>query len=318
MAELPVPPPAGETSSSRPLAGIAWMVLTGILFVGVTAGVKYGGRDLPAAESAFIRYLFGLLFLTPVLMKLGGAGLTARHLRLFAFRGFAHAVGVILWFYAMTRITIAEVTAMNYMTPIYVTAGAALLLNEKLAARRMIAIAVAFIGALIILRPGLRPLGDGHIAMIIAAVFLASSYIIAKRLTDEVPPAIIVALLSVSVTVCLIPFAATVWIVPTASQVFWMAVVAFFATTGHYAMTRAFAAAPVSVTQPIIFLQLIWSVVLGAMLFGEAVDVWVVIGGLVIVASATFIAIREAMIARMSAKAAPPSTSSHGKRTADD
>lgn len=298
MPEFPATPPLQPTIANRPLVGVGWMVLTGLLFVGVTAAVKHGAQELPAAESAFLRYLFGLLFFLPIIGTLRKTSLSSRQLKLFALRGLAHTFGVMLWFHAMTRITIAEVTAMNYMTPIYVTLSAAFLLGEKLAARRIIAIALAFIGALIILRPGLRPLTDGHVAMIFAAILLAFSYLSAKRVANEVSASVIVAMLSITVTIGLIPFAIVVWRWPTLAEAGWMMVVAVLATAGHYTMTRAFAAAPVSVTQPVTFLQLVWSVILGILVFGEAADAWVIIGGVVIVGATTFIAIREAMLSR--------------------
>lgn len=298
MADFPATPVPQEPVAHRPLAGVGWMVVTGMLFVGVTAGVKHGAQNLPAAESAFLRYLFGLALLLPVLGRIPAARLTSGQLRLFALRGVAHTFGVILWFHAMTRITIAEVTAMNYMTPIYVTLSAALVLGERLAARRLIAIALAFAGAMVILRPGIRPLTDGHLAMVFTAIFLAFSYLVAKRMADEVPASIVVAMLSIVVTIGLIPFAVAVWRWPTLSETGWMMVVAILATSGHYTMTRAFAEAPVSVTQPVTFLQLVWSVALGAIVFGEAADGWVIFGGLIIIGATTFIAIREAMLNR--------------------
>lgn len=277
------------------------MLLTGVLFVGVTATVKAGAADLPAAMSAFLRYVLGLVFLMPMLGILTRLKLTKQQLRLFGLRGLAHTIGVCCWFYAMTRITIAEVTAMNYMTPIYVTLAAALFLGERLAARRLLAVGVAFIGALVILRPGLRELSDGHLAMIFAALFLAASYLTAKRMADELPASIVVAMLSITVTIGLLPLALLVWRWPTWEETAWMFAVAVFATAGHYTMTRAFAAAPVNVTQPVVFTQLVWSVLVGYLWFGEELDIWVILGGVLIVAAATFIAIREAMLKRQAA-----------------
>ncbi len=291
-------PPLATARTTRPLRAIAWMVLTGIFFVAVTATVKHGAQGLPAAESAFLRYVLGLVFLIPMLKPLRNARLTKRQKKLFWIRGFAHSLAIILWFHAMTRITIAEVTAMNYMTPIYITIGAALFLGERLASRRLLAIAAGFLGALIILRPGFRELTDGHFAMIGAAMFFAVSYLTAKRMADEVSAVVVVAMLSITVTICLVPFAAAVWQTPTLMQVFWMFVVAALATAGHYTMTLAFADAPVSVTQPVVFLQLVWSVLTGAVFFAEPADGWVILGGAVIVAATTFIAIREAMLRR--------------------
>ena len=199
----------------RPVQGIFWMLVTGVCFIAVTALVKYMGPRLPAAEAAFLRYAMGLVFLLPAIGSLRTAGLSRRQWGLFSLRGFFHSLGVILWFFAMTRIPIAEVTAMNYLAPIYVTLGAAVFLGEKLAARRIAAVCMGLLGAAIILRPGFREVSMGHLAMLLAAVVFAGSYLLAKVLADEVKPAVIVALLSVFVTLGLAPFAAPVWIAPT-------------------------------------------------------------------------------------------------------
>jgi drug/metabolite transporter (DMT)-like permease len=66
-------------------------------------------------------------------------------------------------------------------------------------------------------------------------------------------------------------------------QLAWLAGVAALATLGHYTMTRAFRAAPLAVTQPVTFLQIIWATMLGALVFGEAVDAFVILGGAMIV-----------------------------------
>lgn len=296
--------PAGPIAS-RPVAGVLWMLVTGLFFVAVTAVVKHGAADLPAAEAAFLRYALGLVFLIPMIRPMLAARITPAHLRLAALRGMAHTLGVILWFYAMTRITVAEVTAMNYLSPVYITLGAALFLGERLQRRRIAAVMVAFLGAVLILRPGLREVTDGHLAMLATAILFAVSYLSAKRLSDDLSPAVVVGLLSLSVTLGLVPFAAAVWRTPTPAELGWMFLVAVFATAGHYTMTLAFRAAPVAVTQPATFLQLVWATLLGWLVFGEGIDIWVVLGGMVILASVSFIAIREAML-KGRARVAPP------------
>ena len=284
--------------ANRPGLGIFWMLVTGLFFVAVTALVKHGAQDLPAAQSAFLRYVIGLVFLAPLLKPILAAGLTRKQVILFGWRGMAHSIGVILWFFAMTRITVAEVTAMNYMAPVYITIGAALFLGERLALRRIMAIGLAFIGALIILRPGFRELSPGHFAMLGTAVLFAISYLMAKQFSGQVSAAVIVGMLSLFCTIGLAPFAFAVWQTPTLAEIGWMALVALFATSGHYTMTLAFAAAPVTVTQPVTYLQLIWATLLGLWAFGEPVDGWVLLGGSIILASVTFITIREAMLKR--------------------
>ncbi|MCX7559102.1 DMT family transporter [Sulfitobacter sp. F26204] len=282
----------------RPLTGIFWMLVTGFFFIMVTALVKFMGPRLPAAEAAFLRYAMGLMFLIPAFGALKAAHLTRRQWTLFGMRGLCHAMGVILWFFAMTRIPIAEVTAMNYLAPIYVTVGAALFLGEPLALRRIIAVILGLLGAAIILRPGFREVSAGHIAMLIAAVVFAGSYLIAKVLADEVRAGVVVGMMSVFVTLALAPLALSVWIMPTGQEILILLVVACFATAGHFTMTLAFAAAPVTVTQPITFLQLVWATALGALAFAEPVDIWVILGGFVILSSVTFITWREAMLKR--------------------
>jgi len=282
-----------------------WMLLTGFCFVAVTALVKYLGDDLPAAQQAFLRYLLGLVFLIPMWPALRAARISRQAITVFGARGFIHALGVILWFYAMTQIPLAEVTAMNYLSPIYVTLGAALFLGEKLALRRIMAVLVAFLGALIILRPGLREVSSGHIAMIGTAIFFAGSYLMAKRMSGQVSASVVVAMLSLTVTICLAPFAYAVWVPPTGAQLLGLLAVAAFATAGHYTMTLAFAAAPVTVTQPVTFLQLVWAVALGALVFAEPVDLFVVLGGVVIMASVLFITWREAMLRKQERRAVP-------------
>ncbi|MFP7571318.1 DMT family transporter [Marivita sp. S2033] len=289
---------APPVTASNPLKGILWMVVTGICFVAVTALVKTLGGRVPAAQSAFLRYLMGLVFLAPVWRQLTQVRLTPRQQRLFAGRGVVHTLGVILWFYAMSRIPIAEVTAMNYLNPVYVTILAVFVLGEKLALRRAMAVVAALIGALIILRPGFRELDPGHIAMLVTALLFAFSYLTTKILSDEVPATVIVAVLSITVTIGLAPFAAAVWVAPGLWDIAILAAVACFATAGHFTMTLAFAAAPVTVTQPVTFLQLIWSVAIGALFFSEPVDPWVILGGTVIMLAVAFITWREAVLRR--------------------
>lgn len=283
---------------NRPLVGVLWMLLTGVEFVMVNAIVKHVGGRIPPAESAWLRYLLGLVFLAPMLKPLVAARLDRRALAFFSTRGLVHGLGVILWFYAMAHIPMAEVTAINYLNPVGVTLGAALFLGERLAARRLIAVAAALIGALIILRPGMREVTSGHVAMLGTAAFFAASYLIAGRMAGLVKPVVVVAMLSITVTIFLTPFALVHWVTPSLTELGWLFAVAAFATAGHYTMTLAFAAAPMTVTQPVTFLQLIWSVAIGALLFGEAVDPMVILGGGIILGAVTFITWREAALKR--------------------
>lgn len=285
-------------ASARPGWGIFWMVLTGFSFVGVTILVKILGTRIPATEAAFLRYVLGLVFLIPMLGTLSRLRMDRGTLGLFVARGAAHSAGVGLWFYAMARIPIADVTAMNYLSPIYVTLGAALFLKEKLALRRVLAILAALAGALIILRPGFRELSSGHFAMLFTAIAFGGSYLLAKMLSERCSAGLVVAMLSITVTIGLAPIALSNWVTPTLWELIILFGVAALATAGHYTMTRAFASAPLAVTQPVTFLQLVWAVLVGMVFFAEPFDPFVILGGLVIVGSISFISWREMVLKR--------------------
>ena len=282
------------------IRGIAWMALTGILFVGVTGVVRHLGSDMPAVQAAFIRYLIGLFLLIPIFLRLRAewlitGPLSRRTLGLHGMRGVVHGLAVILWFYAMARIPIAQVTALGFTAPIFTTIGAALFLGETLHVRRIGAVLIGFGGALVILRPGFIAVDIGALAQLTAAPLFAVSFLLTKKLTRTESPASIVAYLSIFVTLVLLPPALLVWRTPTWEELFWLFMTAVLATLGHYTLTRAFRAAEITVTQPVAFLQLVWATLLGFYAFGEAPDIWTWIGGGIIVSSATYIAYREAV-----------------------
>lgn len=289
----------------RVAAGVGWMLASGLSFVAVNAIVRHLGTDLPAPQSAFLRFAFGCVFLTPALPALIRAGLPAGSLPLFVGRGLAHMAAVIFWFYAMARIPVAEVTAIGYLNPVLVTLGGAVLLREGLSLRRIAAIGVAVLGAGVILRPGLRAIEPGHLSQLCAATCFAASYLGAKRLSAVAGPATIVAMMSAMVTLGLLPIALWVWQPVSAAQLGWLALTAVFATAAHYFMTRAFRVAPLSVTQPVTFLQLVWATILGAVVFGEAIDGFVLLGGAMIIGAISLSTWAEARVARDQARNAP-------------
>ena len=213
-----------------------------------------------------------------------------------------------LWFYAMARIPIAEVTAIGYTAPLFVTIGAAFFLGERLQSRRIMAIIVGLIGTCIILRPGFQEIGLGQLAQCVAAPLFATSFILAKKLTDRDDPAFIVGMLSIGCTITLLPGALMQWRTPTFEELFWLSMTAVFATTGHYTLTRAFKAAPITVTQPVSFLQLVWAALVGVTMFGEPLDPFVILGGAVIVLAATYISHRELVAGRKDVTPPAPAT----------
>ena len=281
-------------ASSR-AGAIAWMLVTSLLFVAVTGIVRHLGSDLPAVQAAFLRYVIGLGFMLPFLYRTLRVRPIPRRLGLHVLRGVVHGGGVILWFFAMARIPIAEVTAIGFTAPLFTTIGAVLFLGETLRARRIAAVIAGFLGTVIILRPGVEAIHIGALAQLAAAPLFACSFIVAKKLTETESGPAIVAWLSVFVTLVLLAPALLVWRTPTAEELLWLTATAACATAGHYTLTRAMLLAELTMLQPFMFLQLIWASLLGLVAFGEVPDVWTWVGGAVIVSAATYIAHRESL-----------------------
>ncbi len=285
------------------------MVLSTLAFVGVNGIVKHLGTDLPAAQSAFLRFAFGVFVFLPMLPGMLRTAYPAPIWRLFLLRGVLHVAAVLFWFYAMARVPVADMSAIGFLNPVLVLIIAGLLLGEGLSARRLTVAGVALLGAVMVLRPGLREISPGHMAQLAATLCFAATYICAKRLSLAVPAGVVVAMMSFSVTLGLLPMALWVWVPVSLTQILWLALVALLATLAHYAMTRAFQAAPLAVTQPVVFLQIIWASLLGVLVFGERIDPWVIVGGAVIVAAVSANTLIEARRGRRQAAVVAASAS---------
>lgn len=278
------------------------MVASGLAFVGVNAIVRALGTDLPAAQSAFIRYAFGFLFFLPMLPGLYRQGLPQGAMPQLAWRGVVHTGAVLFWFFAMARIPLAHVTAIGYLSQVILMFAGALMLGEMLSMRRRVAVGVALVGTLIVLRPGLQPVGIGHLSQIAAATCFAASYLYAKKLSAFVPASVVVAMLTFTVTLGLLPLALWDWQPVSGLHLAGLAVVALLATAGHYLMSRAFSVAPLAVTQPVTFLNLVWAALIGSLIFAEPVDIWVILGGGLIIGAISWVTWHE----RSSLPAPPP------------
>ena len=280
------------------IVGIMWMVLTTILFVAVTATVRYLEGEVPAPQAAFLRYAIGTMLLIPSLISLIKVKPNKSLMNKFLLRGLVHSFGVTLWFYAMSVMPVAEVTAIGFLTYIFVSIGACFFFKEKLHKHRITAVIISFIGALIILRPGFKVIESGQFAMLMATIVFTASYLIAKIVSKERTSAEIVAMLSVFTTIFLIPSAIYSWEPISLKALLILAFTALIATIGHITMTQAIKAAPMVVTQPILFLQLVWASMIGFFLFDEQFDLYVIIGGTVIMICVCYVSYREHVLGK--------------------
>ena len=275
------------------LLAIFFMVLTGACMVAVMVNLRYLDESLPSVQVAFIRYLFGLAIIFPFALQ----ELKLRNLKIpiikHGIRGTLHGFGVVLWFYSVSQITLSQVTAISYLTPIFTTIGAIIVFKERLTKQRFLAILTAIIGAILILRPGLEVISVGKSAQLVSTLLFAASYLITKNLTKTEGTFLIVFMLNLFATLALLPFAFLIWISPSVIDLGLLLTIAILASFGHYFVTKAVALAPLSVTQPVIFLQLIWSTLIGLLIFGEPIDLLIIIGGGFIVLAITQIAYSE-------------------------
>ena len=283
---------------NQSIIGILWMVITTILFVGVTATVRYLEGEVPAPQAAFLRYAIGTVMLVPSLITLTKFKPDRSLFNKFILRGFVHSIGVTLWFYAMSVMPVAEVTAIGFLTYIFVSIGASIFLKEKLHKHRLSAILISFIGALIILRPGFKVIESGQLGMLIATMVFTASYLIAKIVSKERTSSEIVAMLSIFTTIFLIPSAIYSWEPLSLEALLILSFTALIATLGHITMTKAIKAAPMVVTQPVLFLQLVWASMVGLFIFDEEFDLFVIIGGTIIMICVCYVSYREHVLGK--------------------
>lgn len=272
------------------VVGLSWVVLAGVNFVGFVVLIKYVGSELPPVQAAFIRYLFGFVVLLPLFIRNGTHIFDTKHIHLHGLRGFIQALAVMLWFYAVTKLPIAEVTALGFVSPIFVVFGAVFFLRERMNKARIAAVVLGLVGVFVILRPGFSVINSGSVAMLLAAPLFAASKVLTKYLVKHDSGATIVVYLSVFAALTMAIPAISVWTQPSGLNLLLLAGTALFATMAHLCMARGLALIDVTVSQPVDFLQLVWSTLIGIMLFSETPVVWIWIGGGIVVVSASYIA----------------------------
>ena len=271
------------------LQAIFWMVVTTLLFAIVTGIVRYIGTDIPAPVAAFIRYIISTLLFIPLIVKMFILERNKSNRRVYWSRGLAHGFGVILWFFAMARIPVSEVTAIGYITPIFVSIAAFIFLKEAFSVSIIGALAICMIGMIIIIRPTTSGIATGQLSMIIATLFFAASYILAKKLSSTESTLEILVALNFIVTLTLAPFAIAFWVTPSLQEVLFLGIVALFATAGHFTMTMALKLAPITITQPISYVQIVWASGIGFIFFGEIISLWFTIGAALIILSSLYV-----------------------------
>jgi drug/metabolite transporter (DMT)-like permease len=283
---------------SLPVQGLLWALASGILLCSLNTVVRSITLNLNVYQSLFLRYLFGLLVMLP-LLRHGLAEVIPRNLKGQFWRGGVHTIGLMFWFTALPHIGLADMTALGFTGPIFIMLGAAWFLKERMRADRWLAAILGFGGVLIIVAPKLGG-SDGlyTLIMLASSPLFAASFLITKALTQTEKPTVIVLWQALTVSLFALPLALYFWQAPTLLQWVGFAVAGLFGSFGHYCMTQAFKATDISATQSLRFLDLIWSSLLGWLVFADLPSPATLLGAMVIASSTIWIARRESRRAR--------------------
>jgi drug/metabolite transporter (DMT)-like permease len=275
-----------------------WAGAAGLLFCMLNATLRAMSLQMNSFEAQFLRYFFGLLVLLPIALRSGvRAGLKAYRpngLSGQLWRGVVHTTALILWFAALPHLSMADTTAIGFMTPIFVMMGAGVFLGEKMVAARWIASAIGFAGMLVVMSPKLT--GTGGLWMLVmfaSAPVFAGSFLITKALTKRDTSAVIVFWQALTVSAFTLPLALTQWVWPTPTQWAIFLFSGVLGSSGHWCLTNAFRMADISSTQSLKFLDLVWAALLGLVMFSEIPSTASLIGGSIICAATVWIARHE-------------------------
>ena len=273
--------------------GLLLVLLGGLFITTLTWVVRSVADDINPLQAGFMRYAFGTLLLLPMAFKFKATDLAPRLVGGHIIRSIVHAISVLLWFYAVTKISLADLTALSFTSPVFITIGAFLFLGETFSYRRLGGIVTAFIGAVIILRPGVEAISLGAIAILISAPFQAASTLIGKHLAPRTSTYAMVFYLSLFVTLTSLIPALFVWNMPSLNTCVLTFGAAVLATCAHFCWTKSFQIADLSFTQPGMYFTLIWAVAIGFFIYDERPDVWSGAGAAIIIAATAYIAARE-------------------------
>lgn len=287
--------PEARPNRAATLRGMAWMAIAGLLFCLLNTIGRSLAQQLDPFQTQFLRYLAGLVVLLPFVLRTGLAAWRPHDIKGQGWRGLVHTAGLLLWFWALPHVPLADMTAIGFTGPIFIMAGAVLFLNEPVVRARWIAAGIGFAGAMVVVVPNLAGGGGAwSLVMLASSPLFAASFLITKALTRRDRPEVIVAWQAITVAAFTLPFAIPGWTWPTAGQWGWFLVTGLLGSAGHWCLTEAFRIADMSATQPVKFIDMLWASALGWLVFSEVPATTTFAGAAIIFAATSWIARREA------------------------
>lgn len=265
------------------------------------AVIKHLGADLPTVQIAFFSGLLGLPLVIAMLIADPTPGtLRPNHPKWMALRSVAMIMAVFGAFYAFGALPLAQAYTILFAAPLLISVLAVQFLGERLGWRRGLAIVVGLLGVLIVLRPGVEPIGLGHAAALLSAIGNALVHITARRIGAEerLPVMVLYPILAVILGLGL---ALPMNFAPmTAPQFGALSVVAILSFLAMLCLIQAFKLAQAALVAPMQYSQLIWGVLLGALIFDEWPAGNTFLGAVLIIGSGVYIVLREAKLSEKS------------------
>ena len=294
------PPPA-----DRILRAIVSTVVAMACFAILNAMSKtLSTSGYPVIEVIWARYIFAFVFMLVMFLPRNGKDLFAiRRLDTQVVRGLLLFFSSFFYFHGVVYLPLATAASISLSSPLIVTALSTRLLGEPVGPRRWAAVAVGFVGALIIVRPGHADF-DWHILWVVASTVCSAFYqLFSRRYGQTERPDASATVATIVGTVAASPFVPFEWVMPASAwHVVLFVGMGVMAGVGHYFLTIAYSQAPAAVVSPFNYTQLIGAAVLGYLVFDESPDRWTWIGAAVIIGSGLYIGYRERVRYRAAAK----------------
>lgn len=282
--------------------GAIWMVLGGLFLTLLAIVIRHLQQRYNVLEMILMRSVVSFLLILPWAIRVGLVDLRTRRLGLHVFRNTIHYCGNVGWFVGVTLVPLADLSALQFTVPLFTVIMAAIFLRETVGAHRWAATAIGFMGALLIIRPGFVAIGPGTLAVMLSALFYASSQVSTKALSRTEHPNVVLFYMSVIfIPISAIP-AAFVWTTPLWEDTIPILLLGIFGYLAHFCIIRAFTAADASFVMPFDFLRLPIAALFGYFLYLEKPDIWVWAGAVIIFGSTYYITWREN---RLKKKATP-------------
>ena len=244
----------------------------------------------------FFRNLFGLLAVLPFALRNHGAAFRTKRIKLHAIRGIMQVFAMLMFFYALSITPLAKVSAVSFTAPLFATIGAIIFLNERIRVRRMMALGIGFLGAMIIIRPGFIELDLGALFVMVSSSIWACAILIIKSLARTETSLTITTYQNIFLVPFTLIAACFFWTWPSWELLLMFAIMGIFGSLAHLAMAESLKLADATAILPYDFVRLIWATSIGFIIFGEIPEIWTWIGGSLIFASTTYISFREAYL----------------------